>query len=173
MIKCKACDGLCIVDEYEDTTMEDYDSRKETIEHIQNVRNFLADICVRLTVRGEYHDQSKLSDEEKKVFDVYTPKLKNSTYGSDEYMMFLDRMKVALNHHYENNRHHPEHFKNGIKGMNLIDIIEMFCDWKAATMRHADGNLGRSIELNKKRFEYSDEVEQIFKNTVEYLLWNK
>jgi len=118
-------------------------------------------------------DQTKLSDNEKNVFDIYTPKLKNSTYGSDEYKIFLKEMKVALDHHYENNRHHPEHFKNGIKDMTLIDIVEMFCDWKAATMRHADGDLVKSIELNKKRFNYSDDLEQIFKNTAEYLLWAK
>jgi hypothetical protein len=119
-----------------------------------------------------YHDQTKLSGEEKEIFDLYTPKLKNSTYGSEEYKGFLAEMKVALDHHYENNRHHPEHFKNGIKDMNLIDIVEMFCDWKAATMRHANGDLMKSIEFNKTRFGYSDELEQIFKNTAKYLLWD-
>lgn len=149
--------------------MEKYDSREDTIAHIQNVKNFLTNICIRLDARATYHDQSKLSDFEKDVFDAYTPKLKNSTYGSDEYKEFLKEMKVALDHHYENNRHHPEHFENGILGMNLIDIVEMFCDWKAATMRHADGDLIKSIELNKKRFGYSDDIEQIFKNTAKYL----
>jgi hypothetical protein len=37
-------------------------------------------------------------------------------------------MAPALKHHYENNRHHPEHFKNNIDDMNLIDLIEMLCD---------------------------------------------
>lgn len=30
--------------------------------------------------------------------------------------------------------------------MNLIDIVEMFCDWKAASERQLDGNLLKSIE---------------------------
>jgi Family of unknown function (DUF5662) len=52
--------------------------------------------------------------------------------------------------------------------MDLLDVIEMFCDWKAATMRHDDGDISKSIEINKNRFNYSDDIEQIFKNTVKY-----
>ena len=77
-------------------------------------------------------------------------------------------MKVAIDHHTRKNRHHPEHFKNGIKGMNLIDIIEMIMDWKSAGMRHNDGSILKSVEINKKRFGFSDELEQILLNTVEY-----
>ena len=53
--------------------------------------------------------------------------------------------------------------------MNLIDIIEMLCDWKAATMRHNDGNIYKSIDLNQKRFKYSNELKDIFINTAKYL----
>jgi hypothetical protein len=51
--------------------------------------------------------------------------------------------------------------------MSLIDLIEMICDWKAATLRHNDGDINKSIELNKDRFGYSDDLAQIFKNTVD------
>lgn len=78
-------------------------------------------------------------------------------------------MGVALEHHYANNRHHPEHHKDGIRGMTLVDIVEMFCDWKAASMRHNNGDMLTSIEKNKERFKYSDELEQIFKNTMRIL----
>jgi hypothetical protein len=61
--------------------------------------------------------------------------------------------------------HHPEHYSNGIQGMSLLDVIEMLCDWKAATMRHADGDLSKSIEINQKRFGYSDELKSILINT--------
>lgn len=50
--------------------------------------------------------------------------------------------------------------------MNLVDIIEMLCDWKAATLRHADGDIYKSIEINQKRFGYSDELKSIFINTI-------
>jgi hypothetical protein len=127
----------------------------------------LYDIVVELRdVRGPNHDASKLESPEREIFDEYTPKLKETTYGSEEYNTYLKEMQIAINHHYANNRHHPEHFKNGIKDMNLVDIIEMLCDWKAATMRHDDGDILKSIEFNQKRFGYTDELKTIFLNTV-------
>jgi hypothetical protein len=50
--------------------------------------------------------------------------------------------------------------------MNLLDILEMFCDWKAASERHADGDIIESIKKNQKRFNMSDELTQILLNTV-------
>ena len=75
-------------------------------------------------------------------------------------------MKVALDNHYETNRHHPEHYKHGVDGMDLIDLVEMLCDWKAATERHADGNIDKSILINKDRFGISDQLVKILQNTV-------
>ena len=72
-------------------------------------------------------------------------------------------------HHYANSRHHPEHFAKGILDMNLIDIVEMLCDWKAASERQKDGNLLKSIELNAARFGYDDQVKQILINTAKLL----
>jgi hypothetical protein len=53
--------------------------------------------------------------------------------------------------------------------MSLIDLLEMICDWKAATLRHNDGNIQRSITINKERFKYGDELEAILRNTAELL----
>ena len=81
----------------------------------------------------------------------------------------LAAMKPALDHHYAANSHHPEHYEKGILGMSLLDLIEMLCDWKAATHRHKDGDIRRSIEINQQRFGYSDSLKQIFLNTVSVL----
>jgi hypothetical protein len=56
-----------------------------------------------------------------------------------------------------------------LRYMNLIDLIEMFCDWKAATQRHANGDMGRSLNINQKRFSISDDIIKIFENTVRLL----
>lgn len=56
--------------------------------------------------------------------------------------------------------------KDGIRGMSLLDVLEMLCDWKAATLRHNDGDIRRSIEINQGRFGYSDELKQILLNTL-------
>ena len=61
----------------------------------------------------------------------------------------------------------------GLHDMTLIDIIEMLCDWKAATLRHKDGAIRRSIEQNQKRFGYGDELKQIFINTIDVLEMDK
>ncbi len=146
-----------------------YDSTEDTKAHIQKVESYLRTIRNELYQRVLQHDQEKMRDPEKKIFDEYTPKLKDSTYGSDEYRIFLKEMKVALAHHYATYRHHPEHFENGIRDMNLVDLIEMFADWLAATKRHDNGDIFTSIVLNKERFSYSDDLAQIFKNTAIYL----
>jgi hypothetical protein len=54
--------------------------------------------------------------------------------------------------------------------MDLIDLLEMFCDWKAASERHANGNIYKSIKINKQRFNISDQLEQIFINTAKRYL---
>jgi hypothetical protein len=47
----------------------------------------------------------------------------------------------------------------------------MIVDWKAASERHADGDILRSIEINQSRFGYSDELKQILVNTVHELFY--
>jgi hypothetical protein len=145
--------------------MELIETQAETLAHIRRVQELLYGVVRNLLERARLHDLSKLSEPELSVFAEFTPKLKGSTYGSEEYRAFLDGMRPALEHHYAENRHHPEHWKNGIRDMSLLDLIEMVCDWKAATERHANGDLGKSIELNKKRFSYGDDIEQIFRRT--------
>lgn len=137
----------------------------DTIKHIENVRKFIKLITDKLTIRAINHDKPKLESPELEIFTEFTPKLAASTYGSPEYSEFLKEMHPALEHHYSNCRHHPEHFSKGINDMNLVDIVEMLCDWKAASMRHNDGNLLKSIEINASRFGCDDQLKQIFVNT--------
>lgn len=150
-----------------------YDSTNDTITHIRTVRELLARFIALLANSGQEHDSSKLYPPEKQIFDEYTPKLRDTTYGSEEYKKYLEGMGPALQHHYKNNRHHPEHFENGVTGMTLIDLIEMFVDWKAATLRHADGNFLESIDHNKSRFDISPQLHQIMINTAKALKWDE
>ena len=174
----------------------------------------LEKIVINLEYRSACHDESKLEEPEKSMYDNFTPKLRGSTYGSDEYKGFLKDMGEALQHHYKVNTHHPEHFKmwscplcesvfseddvpigitdvrlcpkcsahgaiyesalepaSGIFGMSLLDVIEMLADWKAAGMRHANGNITQSLEINRKRFGISEQLFMILQNTVKELEW--
>ena len=147
--------------------MEKFSSIKDTLEHKQMVSHYMNIVIKELIERAEKHDNTKMEKDEVEIFDEYTPKLKGSTYGSEEYKAFLKNMKPALDHHYARYRHHPEHFPNGVRDMNLVDLIEMLVDWKASTMRHQDGNILKSIEINQTRFEYGKELHTILTNTVE------
>lgn len=146
-----------------------YDSRVDTGSHIYEVQCLIASIIKDLLQRCVNHDRSKLVSPEVEAFDEFTGRLASTTYGSSEYKECLAAMKLALEHHYANNRHHPEHYPNGVKGMTLLDVIEMLADWKAASLRHNDGNILKSIDHNQARFGYSDELKQILLNTIQYL----
>lgn len=153
--------------------MEKYNSEQDTKNHIKRVQELLEESILILKERGKVHDLSKLSDPEKSLFDEMTPKLAGSTYGSQEYKDMLQQLKPALDHHYKMNSHHPEHYSNGINGMNIFDVIEMLIDWKAASERHQNGNIVTSIQHNQNRFQMSEQLTTIFLNTVNFLGWTK
>ena len=151
--------------------MTTYDSTDDTLAHISEVRILLAGVVTDIQERMRDHDQSKLEAPEKEIFDAVTPKLRTLTYGSPEYHASLEEMGPALDHHYAHNRHHPEWHEDGIHGMNLVDLIEMLADWKAATMRHEDGDLKRSIDINAERFGYGEEIHTLLLTTARDLGW--
>jgi hypothetical protein len=148
-----------------------YDSRADTLAHSQRVGELMIQLAKDLLDRATCHDRSKTEPPEVEVFNEYTPKLKTSTYGSDEYRSYLAAMGEGLKHHYARNRHHPEHFPNGVNDMTLIDLIEMLADWKAATERHNDGDLARSLEIQRDRFGLSDQLVEILFNTARNFEW--
>lgn len=148
-------------------TLEEKATNFDTMRHIERVRNLLNLVIIEMLQRQEEHDQSKLVSPEVEAFTAKTQDLAASTFGSSEYEKNKQDIDSAIQHHYAKNRHHPEHFKNGIRDMNLVDLIEMFCDWKASSERHNDGNLRKSIEHNAKRFNMSPDLVEIFENTIE------
>lgn len=141
----------------------------ETFRHILTLRSLLSQCIGELVKRSNKHDISKLSDPELELFTEYTPKLKGVEYGSAEYKQFLVELKPALDNHYANNSHHPEYYSTGISGMNLFDVLEMMCDWKASSLRGKNGSLQKSVTLQKDRFGIEDQLFSIMSNTVEII----
>lgn len=168
---CENCDKeeQLILNEETSEVLTVAECQVETQKHIENVRRYIRFMIDKIDMRGVKHDASKLESPEVEIFAEYTPKLNNTTFGSEEYYANLENMKSALDHHYASNRHHPEHFVNGINDMTLVDILEMFCDWKASTLRHNDGNLLKSIETNAERFNMEGQLKQILINTARML----
>lgn len=149
----------------------DYDSTADTLKHALRVGELMGQPIMELVDRSVRHDRSKTEEPELAIFNEFTPKLRGSTYGSEEYKGYLEAMGEALRHHYKVNRHHPEHFSDGIAGMTLVDLIEMLADWRAATERHADGSLVRSLRIQKDRFGISDQLAAVLWNTARHFRW--
>jgi hypothetical protein len=130
---------------------------------------YLLKFSSKLMWRALIHDNSKMVywgvNEEASRFNKLLPRLKESFYGSVEYSELLTALGPALKHHYKVNSHHPEHWENGYTDMSLLDIIEMFFDWKAAVVKHKNGNMDSSIQHNEKRFKMSPDIIKIFKNS--------
>jgi hypothetical protein len=138
----------------------------EAIKHIHKVRSLLALMIEELDQRARLHDLSKLESPEAEIFGEHTPELAKVEYDSAEYKALLEKVKPAVLHHYSKNRHHPEHWPNGINDMTLIDLVELLVDWKAATARNKNGNIKTSIEKNTARYGMSEQLAQIMQNTV-------
>lgn len=150
----------------DETPAVPYDSRLDTYRHILEVQQRLNLCIASLMARGHAHDDSKLYHPEVEAFNEHTPRLNELRIGTPEYDASLKALGDALNHHYKSNSHHPQHYPDGIKGMSLLDLVEMLCDWSAATLRHKTGDILESIEVNQKRFGYDDVLKQIFINTL-------
>lgn len=137
---------------------------KDVLSHREKVKSLVLEFVKKLTVQANNHDTSKLKDPEKTIFMENDKNYRKIKYGTEEYKEHLEKIKPALKHHYENNRHHPEHFENGIRDMNLVDIVEMFFDWCAVS-----NDIEKSLFYNEKRFKYSEDLTQIFINTVDLM----
>lgn len=148
----------------------------ETRKHQQQVTKIMLSFVQKLMDRAISHDNSKFESPEREVFVEHTPALNKVTYGSEEYKKHTSQMKEAIQVHYSRNKHHPQFndingysyqcLNDSIRAMNMLDIIEMLCDWLAASKRHADGDISKSLEINEKRFHINEQLTAVFRNTI-------
>jgi hypothetical protein len=143
---------------------DSYDCTNDVQEHKRKVRYWMRDIAAQIEGRAERHDNSKLEDPvEKAMFDRWTPELRQATFGSDQYKLALDGMGEGVKRHYRANRHHPEHYLNGVNGMTLVDLIEMVADWMSAAQAK---NTFVDLEHAAQRFGLSPQLVDIITNTL-------
>ena len=148
-----------------------YDSTSDTLRHSLRVAELMGELIKELLDRSVRHDLSKTREPERAVYDKFVPALRAATYGSVEYLTLVDAMGEGLRQHYAHNRHHPEHFANGVNDMTLVDLVEMLVDWKAATERTAHGDLAASLTINRERFGIAPQLMDILENTVRHFGW--
>lgn len=120
-----------------------------THKHIARVGELLGEFAIEMIKRGARHDRSKFLPVEleplakmQALIDAEGP----AQFGTEEYKRRTDLLGGMIQHHRQNNSHHPEHYEfelggdcmHGINGMDLFDLVEMFFDWKAASERGED-----------------------------------
>ena len=144
------------------TKLDKFKYLVETLEHIRDVSTNVSIILKELVMRGCFHDRSKTENPERDMFARYRHAMEGLEYGTPEY----DKLKQAMNEdylykHYEQNKHHPEYYEGGIRDMDLVDIVEMLCDWISASSNNVD------LDKNQEKFKYSDDLKNIFQNTID------
>jgi hypothetical protein len=110
------------------------------------------------------HDMSKFSKIETDSLCQHLEELINTQYGSKRYKEILEQEKDAIMHHYKHNIHHPEYHNNDYTKMSLYDIIEMYVDFKSSVKKNINGNIDKSFEINKIKFQLSDEIIRLMKS---------
>lgn len=146
--------------------VDDNPSMPGIIMHKEFVESYMNSAAEIISERGLNHDNSKLLSPELEAFDKADLAFKTAKYGSAEYKAAVDSIRPAVEHHYKENSHHPEHYEDGIAGMSLFDLIEMVCDWKAASLRPPGNNLADSFEMTCAKYRIEDPLKSILKNTL-------
>jgi hypothetical protein len=149
-------------------TSEELDNfRKDTKDHIELVGKFIQMLNDGLQTRAAFHDASKLQSPELEQYSVVIPKLTGTTFGDPKRKEILAQMQPAIDHHYAVNPHHPENHENGFAGMDLFDLNEAFADWLAAGIGRDGENydLEKSFKICKDKYNMSEDLYQIFRNT--------
>lgn len=143
----------------------------DIILHVSEVQENLETIASELRKRGFAHDRTKFQALEFDAFVSTRDRFKKANYGSKEYQECVEIVKPAVDHHYQNNRHHTGYHKNGINDMNLVDIIEMICDWRAAARRSPDKDLKNTLEYAFEKYNIGEQLAKILTNTLKDLGW--
>lgn len=141
------------------------DFLQDLVDHKQRVAKYLLFIANALAERAAIHDNSKFTEEEFKTYEAAFSEFKTCAYGTEEYREVVEKIKPAIKHHYQANDHHPEHFQNGINDMDLVQIVEMVCDWMAASER-SQTDIFKGLEINQERFGIDSQLMGVISHTI-------
>lgn len=147
----------------------------DTRKHQQWVAERMIACAKRIIEKGMTHDASKFSDIEKSKYidPIYELNLKDVPYGSDEYKRLTAQMGEGLEHHTNINDHHPEFFipfsvqtlNDPIRAMDLFALMEMLCDWIAASKRKGN-SAGLPFDNFEKKYQVNSQLMAILRNTL-------
>lgn len=147
-------------------------SIEKTLFHKARVSELLSSAAMELLQRGAVHDDSKFEPIEAdrlRQMDELIAREGNVAFGSPEYEERKKLLGPMLTEHYRRNSHHPEHFGNGVNGMNLFDVLEMLLDWKAASERGEAHVLG--LKAGVAKYAIDAQLAEILENTARHYGW--
>jgi hypothetical protein len=127
----------------------------------------MARFITNLMDRSVTHDESKLGPNELEDYAKAIDDFNSNPFGSEGYDRIRQNIQKSVTHHYANNRHHPEHFEDGVNGMDLVDVLEMVADWKAASENAVGGSFDmmKSIVTLSEKYGITPQLTQIIINT--------
>lgn len=168
-------DEPLVVDGYNsDTIIKDphaLNTVNSILKHRENVKSRLLFLADELYQRAYHHDDSKLQTPEIGWL-IEMDKEPRYPYGSPEYFDKMRRWDKFFRHHYKSNRHHPDHFQDGISGMNLADLCEYIVDIISYFEELHVGEALDTVNKQADRFGLDEQLIQILKNTLmEYFTW--
>lgn len=137
-----------------------------TRRHMQRVSALLNGAATVILARASLHDRSKLEAVEMEPLQRLQDHVAvhgQAPFGTPDYAAQAAILGDMLAHHYANNSHHPEHYPDGVAGMDLFDLIEMFFDWKAASER--GGEPAMNLSFTTEKYQISPMLEAILRNT--------
>jgi len=134
---------------------------KELIQHKDDIKLLIKDFITLLKHRGEVHDNSKFNEPEISALT----KIKDMKFGSPEYLEVCK--SEGITHHYKENSHHPEFYKNGMADMNILDLVEYFIDCSASASRR--GGVVPDFSNNAERHKISPQLVNILNNSTKII----
>lgn len=146
------------------------DAKVITRKHIDRVGELGREFIARFVHRLDTHDQSKLEPQEiipLQELEDLREREGDAAFGTPEYERRKGLLGPMLAHHYANNSHHPEHYQDGVAGMDLLDLVEMFVDWKAASERGNEPAMNLTFAIEKYKIE--PQLASILRNTADRL----
>jgi hypothetical protein len=145
--------------------MGDLSTREYVEKHKRNVSKRIQMFISLLQKRADNHDNSKLTEPEYSLWCAMDMEPRYR-YGTPEYEDKLRRFRKVFELHYKNNRHHPEHHLNGVNDMNLIDLIEMLCDFISYKEEITYTEASNMLDKQADRFNFSEEIRTLLLNTL-------
>lgn len=139
---------------------------KDYMQHIQWVMEGMGYVINKLLLRMLTHDRTKIEEPELSAYAEIVPGFKGLEYGTPEHEAHGGKLGPAWEHHTRHNKHHPEYFPAGHEDMTLVDLLEMVCDWRAASMRSGGiFDYEKSLAVFEERYAADRQVILILRNT--------